>query len=77
MQRSVLNFNTEMIRGGKAAGIAYCQAWKAEISAANAMLSTQLAAKKIDLTGYNIKMSELNKQAKDLNTCVASVNKAK
>ena len=75
MQRSIVNFNTEMIRGGKAAGIAYCQAWKTEISTANAMLATQLTTKKIDLASFNAKMADLNKQAKDLNVCVAAINK--
>ena len=75
MPRSILNFNTEAIRGGKAAAMQYCRQWQSEITTAGALLASEYAGKKIDAATYNSRMQMLNAQTKELNTCIQSVNK--
>jgi len=77
MARSVMNFNTEAIRGGKAGAVQYCSSWQRELTTAGAMLAAEYAAKRIDAGTYNARMQEINRQTKDLNTCIASCNKMK
>ena len=75
MVRSVVNFNSEAIRGGKAAATKYCQEWQMEITAASAKLTAELATKRIDAVAYNERRAALNKQTQELNSCVQSLNK--
>jgi len=60
---------------GKAAAMKYCQEWQAEITKTGVTLATDYTGKKIDKATYNYRREALNKQTKDLNECIASINR--
>ena len=74
MSKSIGGYNAEA-KKGKDAATKYLQLWQNEITVAGAGLASDLAGKKLSLAAYNLKRDELNKQTKDLNQCIGSINK--
>ena len=74
MPRSISGYNLEA-KKGKDAALKYCRAWQLEITSEGTKLASEFTGKKIDKITYNIKRDALNKQTKDLNECIQSINK--
>ena len=74
MTRSILGYNAAA-KMGKTAALKYCQEWQTEVTKAGAMLAADYAGKKIDKPTYNYRRDNLNKQTKDLNECIQSINR--
>ena len=74
MSRSIMGYNAAA-KNGKAAAVKYCQDWQNEVTKAGAALASDYAGKKIDKTLYNYRRENLNRQTKDLNECIQSINR--
>jgi len=74
MNKSITGFNAAA-KGGKDAAMRYCQGWREELNKASSELARELAAKKINATTYNYRRGALNEKTKDLNDCIAAMNK--
>lgn len=72
--RSILGYNVAA-KMGKAAAMKYCQEWQNEVTKAGAALAADYASKKIDRATYNYRRENLNKQTKELNECIQSINR--
>jgi len=60
---------------GRSAAEKYCAGWASEIERKGRELTELFKAKLIDVKSYNVKRSVLNCDTKDLNSCIAKVNK--
>jgi len=74
MTKSIIGFN-DAARRGKDVATTYCQLWRSEITKESTVLANELVNKKIDKNTYNFRRERLNKSTKDLNDCIASLNK--
>ncbi|MCL2168734.1 MAG: hypothetical protein FWB74_01750 [Defluviitaleaceae bacterium] len=74
MQRSIAGFN-EVTKKGKDAAYRYCQNWRTELNTEGTELARELASKKITVSQYNYKREKINQRTKDLNDCIAAMNK--
>ena len=71
---SISDFNRHAAQGKQAAE-KYCKDWAKEIEEKGKALSEQLKLNRIDAKTYNWQRVTLNNEIKDLNSCVAKVNK--
>jgi len=71
---SVSDFNRYAAQG-RAAAEKYCKDWSRELDVKGKELSELLKNKQIDTKSYNMKRSLLNSDIRDLNSCIAKINK--
>jgi hypothetical protein len=71
--RSIAGFNAEA-KAGRDAAMKYVQIWQFELTKISSALVTDLTAKKITQSVYNLKRDELKKQTEDLNKCIQLLN---
>jgi hypothetical protein len=74
MTRTISGYNIAA-RMGKAAAMKYCREWQAELTKLGLALASDLSSRKIDTKMYNLRRENLNKQTKDLNECIQSINR--
>lgn len=72
--RSIAGYN-EAAKRGKETAMKYCQQWQSDITRSGTDLAADYTNKKMDKTTYNIKREMLNKQTRDLNDCIQSINR--
>jgi len=71
---SIADFNRHAVQGKQSAE-KYCKDWAGEIDKKSKDLTEQHKLGKIDTKTYNVRRVALNNEVKDLNNCIAKVNK--
>ena len=71
---TIAGFNIEAKKGVEAASN-YCKQWKKEIDTEGLAIARDYDAGKIGKMLYNLKREALNASTRELNRCIAMVNK--